>query len=181
MEPIRAAGCVVWRRSAGEASMPPSGLGSTPEDSAETVPAPRTCGDIAAGASQISAVSDVELVLVHRPRYDDWSFPKGKVEPEERDDPLRAALREVSEETGLTCTPAMSLPTQHYLVDGHPKEVRYWAAEATGGVFAPNEEVDRLAWVSAAEARTLLTYAPDRRLVDALLAALRERSGVGME
>ncbi|MET8175763.1 NUDIX hydrolase [Streptomyces clavifer] len=129
-DPVRAAGCVLWRRS--------------PSDGA------------------------IEICLVHRPRYDDWSFPKGKLKRGET--ALDCALREVLEETGHHCAPAATLPTARYLVNGRPKEVSYWAAEATGGAFAPNDEVDRVAWLSPAAARTRLTRPGDRVQLDAFLA-----------
>lgn len=87
----------------------------------------------------------LEICLVHRPRYDDWSHPKGKLKRGET--PLEGALREVLEETGHHCAPGAALPTARYAANGRPKEVSYWAAEATGGAFVPNDEVDRLAWL----------------------------------
>ncbi|MBH5335581.1 NUDIX hydrolase [Streptomyces pactum] len=132
--PVRAAGCVLWRRA-------------------------RSGGP-------------VEIALVHRPRYDDWSHPKGKLKRGE--DPLRGAVREVLEETGIGCLPGPELPTVRYPVRGRPKEVRYWAAEADPeDVFVPNREVDRLLWLPPDPARGLLTHHHDRALVDALLTALR--------
>lgn len=87
----------------------------------------------------------LELCLVHRPKYDDWSHPKGKLKRGE--DPLAGALREVEEETGHRATPGDRLPTMDYEANGRPKEVRYWAAEAVSGSFTPNDEVDRLLWL----------------------------------
>ncbi|MFD7548644.1 NUDIX hydrolase [Streptomyces sp. NPDC059816] len=112
---------------------------------------------------------DIELCLVHRPRYDDYSHPKGKLKRGE--DPLTGALREVAEETGYACLPGTVLPTVRYEVGGRPKQVSYWAAEATEGRFVPNDEVDHLLWLVPDEARARLTHAHDRTLVDALLAA----------
>src|SRR6266487_1305519 len=99
-----------------------------------------------------------EVVLVHRPRYDDWSFPKGKCLPGEH--VLITAVREVREETGVKIALGRRLSTAHYLSDGKPKRVEYWAARpadadspgdpsdpAGPAPFAPNEEVDRLAWL----------------------------------
>ncbi|MFG3254377.1 NUDIX hydrolase [Streptomyces sp. NPDC048172] len=119
----------------------------------------------------------IELVLVRRPKYADWSFPKGKLTRSEAADPLtgerRAALREVREETGLECELGAPLSTMRYVANGRPKKVRYWAAEARGGAFVPNREVDRVLWLSPEAARRTLSYDRDRPLVDALLAALR--------
>ncbi|MEU6476342.1 NUDIX hydrolase [Streptomyces sp. NPDC047017] len=113
----------------------------------------------------------LELCLVHRPKYDDWSWPKGKLEPGE--DPLAGALREVEEETGYTAVPGPPLSTLAYRTGGRPKQVRYWAAEAAAGRFVPNKEVDRLRWLPPDDARDRLTRLRDRELVDELLRALR--------
>ncbi|MCW7942247.1 DNA mismatch repair protein MutT [Streptomyces hygroscopicus] len=113
---------------------------------------------------------ELEICLVHRPKYDDWSHPKGKLKSEE--DPLAGALREVAEETGYAAVPGARLPTVHYEAGGRPKQVRYWAAEATGGSFVPNREVDRILWLPPAAARRRLTQPRDRDLVDAFLNAL---------
>ncbi|MFF2013305.1 NUDIX hydrolase [Streptomyces sp. NPDC058195] len=112
----------------------------------------------------------LEVCLVHRPRYDDWSHPKGKLKRGET--APDAARREVLEETGQRCVPGAALPTVHYTVDGRPKEVVYWAAEAAGGSFTPGGEVDRVCWLAPAAARVRLTQERDRELLDALLAAL---------
>ncbi|AZQ35739.1 NUDIX hydrolase [Streptomyces cyaneochromogenes] len=114
---------------------------------------------------------EVEICLVHRPKYDDWSHPKGKLKRGE--DPLEGALREVAEETGHQAEPGAELPTLRYIANDRPKEVRYWAAEAGPGRFAPNAEVDRLLWLSPAAARCRLSQPRDRPLVDALLESLR--------
>ncbi|WP_189277950.1 NUDIX hydrolase [Kitasatospora griseola] len=113
------------------------------------------------------------VALVHRPKYDDWSLPKGKLDPGEGW--RTAALREVREETGMRCVLGPELPTQHYLVQGRPKEVRYWAAVPTGGAFRPNREVDRLEWLPPRRAKERLTHARDRVLIDALLELLLDR------
>jgi 8-oxo-dGTP diphosphatase len=112
----------------------------------------------------------VEIALVHRPKYDDWSHPKGKLEHGEsaRD----AAVREVREETGMACAPGAGLPASRYVVAGRLKEVRYWAARATAGAFVPNREVDRLVWLPPSAARRRLTWPHDRPLIDALLATV---------
>jgi len=105
-----------------------------------------------------------EVCLVHRPRYGDWTLPKGKLEPDETFE--EAALREVEEETGLRCELGAELPSTHY-VDGkgRPKTVRYWLMEAVGGEFEPNDEVDELRWMTAHDAVDALTYERDRELV----------------
>ncbi|CAM5342555.1 MULTISPECIES: NUDIX hydrolase [Streptomyces] len=114
----------------------------------------------------------LEIALVHRPRYDDWSHPKGKLKPGE--DALHGAVREVVEETGMGCAPGAALPTLHYMAKGRPKEVRYWAAEAVDDeTFVPNREVDRLLWLPPDAARLRLSYDHDRTLIDALPHALR--------
>ncbi|WP_405779208.1 NUDIX hydrolase [Streptomyces sp. NBC_00859] len=112
----------------------------------------------------------LEICLVHRPKYDDWSHPKGKLKRGE--DTLAAALREVREETGHHCAPGARLPTVRYEANGRPKEVSYWTAEATGGEFAANSEVDRVRWLSPAAARDQLTQQRDRELVTASLDVL---------
>ncbi len=114
----------------------------------------------------------IEVALVHRPRYDDWSMPKGKLKPGEH--VLTAAVREVAEETGHTVTLGRPLPRQRYaLPDGNVKQVRFWAARveaaASAATFTPNEEVDRLAWLSLPAARARLSYARDVLLLDSLL------------
>ncbi|MFI0812707.1 NUDIX hydrolase [Streptomyces echinatus] len=109
---------------------------------------------------------DLEICVVHRPKYDDWSHPKGKLKRGE--DALAGALREVAEETGYAAEPGDELPTVHYAAGGRPKRVRYWAAEAVSGHFTPNSEVDRILWLSPAAARSRLTQPRDRDLVDAL-------------
>ncbi|MGR8009801.1 NUDIX hydrolase [Streptomyces hypolithicus] len=113
----------------------------------------------------------LEVCLVHRPKYDDWSHPKGKLKRGE--DPLAGALREVLEETGHRCTPGARLPTLRYEANGRSKHVSYWAAEATTGVFTPSDEVDRILWLSPTAARSRLTQPRDRALVTALLEVLR--------
>jgi len=134
---------------------------------------------------------DLEVLLVHRPRYDDWTLPKGKAllgEPDEM-----TAAREVDEETGLACTLGAELAATTYRDhEGRSKLVRYWAmtltheqaphAPTTGGAdataFTPNDEVDELAWLPVAEARRRLTYERDRPVLDSL-ERLLERQPTG--
>jgi 8-oxo-dGTP diphosphatase len=112
----------------------------------------------------------LEIVIVHRPVQHDWSFPKGKLEAGETFE--IAALREVREETGMSCELLRFIGHTEY-VDrkGRPKAVAYWIMEATGGFFSPNEEVDELRWVSLDGAARLLSYPRDRELVAVLMAA----------
>ncbi|MFH9723267.1 NUDIX hydrolase [Streptomyces sp. NPDC017254] len=106
----------------------------------------------------------IEIALVHRPKYDDWSHPKGK---RKRGEPAEAcALREVQEETGRRCALGPRLPTVHYTVDGRPKTVEYWSARALDGTFTPSHEVDHLVWLPPAAARARLTQPRDRELLD---------------
>ena len=114
-----------------------------------------------------------QLALIHRPRYDDWSFPKGKTDPDEH--PVLTALREVEEETGLRCELGRRLPGTEYEVLGRPKRVRYWAARiAEDTPFTPNDEVDELEWVEAASAAQRLTNPLDVAVLEAFLGAPAE-------
>jgi len=107
-----------------------------------------------------------EVLLVHRPRYDDWTLPKGKRDPGEDDE--TCALREIEEECGLRCALGAELPTTSYTDHkGRPKVVRYWVAAVLSGAFAPNDEVDEVRWVSPADARDLLSYDRDLRVLAA--------------
>jgi 8-oxo-dGTP diphosphatase len=105
------------------------------------------------------------VVIVHRQRYDDWSLPKGKLDPGESFE--EAALREVEEETGLRCSLGDELDPVHYRDNkDRPKVVRYWlmTVEDDPG-FVPNDEVDELRWVTPGEAVELLSYPHDAELV----------------
>jgi 8-oxo-dGTP diphosphatase len=110
--------------------------------------------------------STVEVLVVHRPRYDDWSMPKGKVDGGESLD--RCALREVEEETGLRCDLGRHLTDVTYVDhQGRSKLVRYWAMTVASDGHDPDDEVDEMRWMSPAGARRLLTYEHDRALIDA--------------
>jgi 8-oxo-dGTP diphosphatase len=105
-----------------------------------------------------------QVALVHRPRYDDWSFPKGKLDKGESWE--EAALREVEEEIGLRCRLGDELPPTSYRDNkGRAKVVRYWLMEPIDGEFVPSDEVDEVRWLSRAEAEELLSYAHDRVLL----------------
>ena len=111
-------------------------------------------------------VRDGQIAVVHRPRYDDWSLPKGKLDPGEGWED--AALREVEEEVGLRCRLGEELPPVHYRDNkGREKAVRYWLMEPEPGAapFTPNHEVDEMRWVSPADAARLLSYEHDRELL----------------
>lgn len=115
----------------------------------------------------------LEVLLVHRPKYDDWSFPKGKLDPGESFE--QAALREVREETGLTCRIDRLLsPIRYRDARGRAKEVRYWLMEVVSGEIGSRPadlEVDELRWISPVAAGKLLTYGRDRDLLDEVVGS----------
>ena len=122
----------------------------------------------AAGGLVVRESEDgLAVLVVHRPQYDDWSFPKGKASAGETDE--ACALREVEEETGLRCMLEVELPSTEYAdARGRPKRVRYWLMAPTGGSLAFEHEVDEAVWATTGEARALLSYERDRQLLDAL-------------
>lgn len=103
------------------------------------------------------------IAVVHRPRYDDWSLPKGKVDPGETE-PV-TAVREVLEETGYSVVLGRRLASITYPVDGRTKKVRYWAVRNCSGEFTPNSEVDQLEWLPVDKAMKRLQYAHDRKVL----------------
>jgi 8-oxo-dGTP diphosphatase len=106
-----------------------------------------------------------EYLLVHRPRYDDWSLPKGKLDTGESF--KQAALREVEEETGMRCSALARVGTISYETPNrNMKVVRYWLLNAEGGSFAPNKEVDAIKWATEHEAHDILSYERDREVLD---------------
>ena len=118
-----------------------------------------------------AADGGLEVLLVHRPRYDDWSLPKGKCDQGEADEDC--ARREVAEETGLSCRIGPELPTQRYRDQkGRDKVVRYWAMEVVDGDGRLEHEVDEVVWLPLVAARRRLTYDRDIEVLDALPAAL---------
>jgi 8-oxo-dGTP pyrophosphatase MutT (NUDIX family) len=113
----------------------------------------------------------VEVVLVHRPRYDDWSLPKGKLDPGETDE--QAALREVEEETTLQARLGSELPSTTYLDrSGKHKRVRYWAMTVVDGSPSACNEVDAAVWLPVEEAARRLTYSRDVEVLGALDGAI---------
>jgi 8-oxo-dGTP diphosphatase len=120
----------------------------------------------AAGAVvwRVGSDGDIEVALIHRPRYDDWSFPKGKLLPGET--LAEAAVREVGEETGFRCRMGEVIGSHRYRDSrARWKEVTYWLMEWVEGLFDPSDEVDRLRWVPLAEAELVLTYDRDHELL----------------
>ena len=110
------------------------------------------------------------MCVVHRPRYDDWSLPKGKLDPGESFQ--EAALREIEEETGLRCRLEEELEPAHYLSRGLPKIVRWWRMTVVEDLgIDPDEEVDELRWLTPGEAVALLSYGHDKQLVRAIADA----------
>ena len=118
----------------------------------------------AGGVAWRRSANGPEIVVVHRPRYDDWSLPKGKLDEGETFE--QAALREVEEETGLRCSLGQYLGETSYRDRKQRlKVVRYWAMEAGDGEFSPDDEVDEARWATPDAALELLTYDFDRALV----------------
>jgi 8-oxo-dGTP diphosphatase len=139
-------------------------MGST--DSASDAAGPDV---VAAGAVVVRRTNGGEVLVVHRPKYDDWAWPKGKQDPGEH--VTSTAVREVLEETGVEIRLGRPLPRQLYLVSGgRAKHVHYWTGLAMGdtdvSAYAANSEIDQVAWVGFDKARKLLTYADDVALLD---------------
>jgi len=112
-------------------------------------------------------VRDGLVLLVHRPKYDDWSFPKGKCDAGESDQ--ECALREVEEETGLRCELLDELGLTSYIDGkGRPKTVRYWRMRAVDGEFAPHDEVDEISWETPEDAAHVLSWSRDLPLLERL-------------
>ncbi len=126
----------------------------------------RVAAIVAAGA--VVSRKGPEVLLVHRPKYDDWSFPKGKLDPGEH--VTAAAVREVAEETGVDIRLGVPLRSQLYRVANGQKRVHYWAGRVVGdddvSTYQPNAEIDEVRWVSVDKARALLTYDYDRGTLD---------------
>jgi 8-oxo-dGTP pyrophosphatase MutT (NUDIX family) len=134
------------------------------ENPGDTVPATKAV--LAAGAVLWRSNEDFsspEIALIHRPRYDDWSLPKGKVDPGETE-PV-TAVREIREETGYASVLGRRLAAVSYPVEQGTKKVRYWTARAVDGEFSPNDEVDELKWLPVADAMKQLEYPHDRKVL----------------
>jgi 8-oxo-dGTP diphosphatase len=132
------------------------GVEETPQDDLTVV---RAAGGL--------VVRDGKVVLVHRPKYDDWSFPKGKCHEGESDE--ACALREVEEETGLRCELLGELGQTSYVdARGRPKIVRYWRMRAVDGEFVPDGEVDEIRWDTPEDAAGLLSWPRDLPLLERL-------------
>jgi 8-oxo-dGTP diphosphatase len=109
----------------------------------------------------------IEIALIHRPRYDDWSLPKGKIE--EGESSLRCAFREVLEETGITPQFGRELGSVEYKEPAGLKRVKYWAAKALTDEFLPNEEVDEIKWLNPEDALSVATHESDRSIIENFL------------
>jgi 8-oxo-dGTP pyrophosphatase MutT (NUDIX family) len=131
---------------------------------------PATAVEIRAAGGVVwrpTAGGDRVYAVVHRPAYDDWTLPKGKLADGESE--VEGALREVEEETGMSCRVDRPIGTTSYIDrKGRPKVVVYWLMQATGGTWEPSEEIDEVRWLPLAEVLALLTYARDRTLLGAL-------------
>jgi 8-oxo-(d)GTP phosphatase len=136
------------------------------------MPDSRDTGSIRAAGAVVwrPGTEGPEFALVHRPRYDDWSYPKGKLRREEH--VLAAACREVAEETGFRIVLGRPLTPSVYRVSERRKQVDYWVAQCAESMdFVPNHEVDEVAWLPAAVVRERLTYPRDAELLDEVRSA----------
>lgn len=135
--PVFASGALLWRRT-------------TPQG---------------AGAPESAGPGDIDVAVVHRPHYDDWSLPKGKVDPGEN--LAETAAREIAEETGFEPTLGWLLGYVHYPLGKKTKVVYYWTAEVTDGAFQANSEVDELLWLSPEDAKARVSHDADRDVITA--------------
>src|SRR5580692_36450 len=134
------------------------------------LPSPTEVVQAAGGLVVRRRNGSLEIVIVHRPVHQDWSFPKGKLEEGETFE--LAALREVKEETGMACRLVRFIGHTEYIDrKGRPKAVAYWVMAPQSGHFEPNVEVDELRWVPLEDASRWLSYSRDAELVAVLMAA----------
>jgi 8-oxo-dGTP diphosphatase len=124
----------------------------------------------------VAGEQPVEAALVHRPKYDDWSIPKGKLSF--REHVLIGALREVEEETGFRAVPGRPLGEIRYAKDGEPKRVRYWAMRARDGAFAPGPETDQLMWLPPREGQLHLVPERDQEVLAGFATDVRPTRAV---
>ena len=142
---------------------------------------------VAAGGVVVdrTRAGEPRVLLVHRPRHDDWSFPKGKTDPGETIE--QAALREVKEETGLDCRITQNLPSLRYSYRDRggrlrPKVVHYFLMEMVEGKLSVNiHEIDAVEWLAAREAAGRLTYQPDRQVLEVALEKEKQTGGGNAE
>jgi 8-oxo-dGTP pyrophosphatase MutT (NUDIX family) len=134
------------------------------------LPSPTDVVQAAGGLVVRRQQGSLQIVVVHRPVQQDWSFPKGKLDTRETFE--AAALREVREETGMACRLLRFIGHTEYLDrKGRPKAVAYWVMAAEAGFFTPNEEIDELRWLTLEAAARMLSYPRDRELIAVLMAA----------
>lgn len=125
---------------------------------------------------RLSATGEPEYLIVHRPKYDDWTIPKGKADPGESDE--QTAKREVREETGLECELEAEIGASEYLYQaGRRKIVRFWLMRPSSGELSANAEVDRFLWLTGGEARSQLTRQSDRLVLDSAIDHLQGQTG----
>ena len=137
-----------------------AGASADPEHASDTEDVVVAAG----GIVHRGTTGELEVLIAHRPRYDDWSFPKGKLVDGEGE--AEAALREVHEETGYACELGREIGAIEYLdPKDRRKVVRYWAMQVVSGEFAENDEVDEIRWLDIDEALDALTYDRDRALL----------------
>jgi len=120
---------------------------------------------------------EVQVLLVHRPKYDDWTLPKGKLEPGETHE--QAAMREVREETGLRCDRGVELIESRYDdAKGRPKVVRYWMMTVRSGSFTHNDEVDEIRWQALGRAAKTLSYRRDLPVLESFQRELQRSPSI---
>lgn len=147
--PVFAAGAVLWRFAGADEK---EGLQNQPDNLSQNFPI-------------VTDIEDVEVAVIHRPFYDDWSLAKGKVDPGES--LAVTAKREITEETGYRIRLGKLLGHVSYPIKRHTKVVYYWLAFVVGGAFRANSEVDEIRWLPFSQARDLLTYEADKLVLDA--------------